>query len=265
MPRYGFTRRHPQLTLCPLVRLFAATSCSNDEFVENDDSTQQVVKSEKDLFRFIYDGKEYAEEYEIIDSIMVFKNAEIGDLICSLESNPEVATLNYPDGLVHYFKSNKEFEEYIQSENFINEDIETRLLYPRYLVSLTLRVYQDTDFGGEMLMYTNPIEVPSMKNAYNQRPPLAFKDFNDIISSFQFTSTVLSSQFTPNKSCTKAIVTFYEHEDYVGGNISYLITPDAPNASHNNLKNVKRCPGCKTNMNDRISSFKIVAYAWHEN
>ena len=34
------------------IGLFASTSCSNDEFVENDDSTQQVVKSEKDLSVF---------------------------------------------------------------------------------------------------------------------------------------------------------------------------------------------------------------------
>lgn len=240
------------------IGLFASTSCSNDEFVENDDSTQQVVKSEKDLFRFIYDGKEYAEEYEIIDSIMVFKNAEIGDLICTLESNPEVATLNYPDGLVHYFKSNKEFEEYIQSESFINKNIETRAFNNIFLTSVNLKVYQDTDFGGEMLAYNTFIWVPTMKNANNETNLMLRKDFNDIISSFEFYGATINPPVTPPDGFRSAIVTFYEHEDYVGGNISYIITPESPYISHNNLKNVKRCPGCKTNMNDRISSLKIL-------
>lgn len=95
------------------ICMLSITSCSNENLIGN--------TSPKEVFKFKYQGVQYAAEYDIIDSTMVFIDPEISDIVCNLESDPYVATLTYPDGLVEYFNSNKELEKCIEAGEFSNE------------------------------------------------------------------------------------------------------------------------------------------------
>lgn len=224
-------------------------SCSNEEIVE--------TPSSKEIFKFKYQGIQYAAEYEVIDSTMIFTDSRIADIVCRLESDVSVATLTYPNGLVEYFDSNEELIKCIKAGEITYENINSRAT-PEILVSLTLKVYEHSDFRGEVLTFNNPVLIPDMRNVYNSSHLMEYKDFNDRISSFQLVGILSPLPLFPSvKGYHSAIVTFYEDINYAYGSASFLIDRDHPQISHNNFQKVKRCSYCKYNMNDRTSSIKL--------
>lgn len=233
------------------IIVLAIVSCSNESFVDK--------TSIKEIFKFKYQGVEYAAEYEVVDSTMIFTDPEISDIICNLESDPYVATLTYPDSLVEYFNSNEELKRAIEAGKISNGNMNSRANSNVALVALTLKVYEHSDFRGEMLTFNGPLEIPNMADVYNAPSPMVPKDFNDKISSFQLDGTLISLPPPSHtiKTHFKAIVTFYEDINYAYGSASFLIDRDHPQVSHNNFQKVKRCSYCKYNMNDRTSSIKL--------
>lgn len=242
------------------IGILTIGSCTNEDIM---DVIPQVKSQEmdktlsKEIFKFKYHGIQYAAEYEVADSTMIFTDPEISDIICNLESDPLVATLTYPDGMVEYFDSNSDLEEKIEMGDISDESINSRVVLPP-LVSLTLRVYEDADFKGDMLTFDGPFECPY----FIPRPPYVSvgKTWDNIISSFQLIGGVLPLpllSYPTIKIYNRAIVTFYEDEYYAYGSASFLIDRANPQISHSNFKKVKRCPSCKYNMNDRTSSIKL--------
>lgn len=93
---------------------------------------------------------------------MIFTDLEISDIICNLESDPYVATLTYPDGLVEYFNSNEELERAIKAGKISNGNMDSRANSNVALVALTLKVYEHSDFRGEMLTFNGPFECANI-------------------------------------------------------------------------------------------------------
>lgn len=230
-----------------LICMLTIASCSNDSLV--------ATSSQKEVFKFKYQGVQYAAEYEIVDSTMMFTDPEISDIVCNLESDPYVATLTYPDGLVEYFDSNRDLEENIKKGEISYQAINSRAVIPS-IISVTVIVYEHADFLGEYIYYSAPISIPDMANAYNYPltgGPYDYKNFNDKISSFKMNGGA-STSISGHKG---AIITFYEDINYAYGSASFLIDGANPQISHSNFKKVKRCSYCKYNMNDRTSSIKL--------
>ena len=167
------------LKMMAFISIFVSiTSCSNENTLENMLPAENKVHS--DSFRFRYQGVEYTAEYELQDSTIVFINPEIGNMLSKLNNNPNTSTLTYSNGTIEYFDSTKELELFVEEKFQRSDNAQTRLSMA-YLTSITLKVYEHKDFGGEVLTYNGPIEVPNMKNAYNKK----LSNFKSTISSIQ--------------------------------------------------------------------------------
>ncbi len=120
-----------------------------------------------------------------------------------------------------------------------------------FLTSITLKVYEHKDFGGEVLTYNGPIEVPNMKNAYNtSATPTKPKDFNDIITSFKLIGSRRATTGTlPENAAMSAIVIFYKDADYKSSSKAFILDVNHQEISHTNFK--------KIDFNDKVSSFKL--------
>lgn len=251
-------------TIVFIIGVLVITSCSNDSQINDVLPTKSRSienASQKDIFNFKYKEVFYSAEYDIVDSTMIFVDSEIADMICNLESDPYVATLNYPDGMVEYFDSNKDLEESVKANKVIYKTPKKELSY-WVLLGMQLKVYEHADFQGEMLSFQPRFECPDMRNVYNAPLMGNIVDFNDKISSFQLIGSLVHNSSLPllgpnTKVYHTGIVTFYEDANYAYGSASFLIDRDHPQISHSNFKKVKRCPTCKYNMNDRTSSIKL--------
>lgn len=229
-------------------------SCTDDGFEDKSSGVNNVLQ--KEVFKFKYQGVQYAAEYDIVDSTMIFTDPEIADIICNLESDPYVATLTYPDGMVEYFNSNEELTKSIELGKISTSNVSSRVNY-NVLVSLTLKVYEHADFQGDVLTFDGPFE---WANIGAVRPPAVIvgKNWDNIISSFQLVGGVATGPLPPYMEFHhSAIVTFYEEPNFSYGSASFLIDRDHPQISHNNFKKVKRCSYCKYNMNDRTTSIRL--------
>lgn len=233
------------LKMMVFISIFVSiTSCSNENTLENMLPAENKVHS--DSFRFRYQGVEYTAEYELQDSTIVFINPEIGNMLSKLNNNPNTSTLTYSNGTIEYFDSTKELELFVEEKFQRSDNAQTRLSMA-YLTSITLKVYEHKDFGGEVLTYNGPIEVPNMKNAYNYGVPMIPKDFNDIITSFKLTGSRRVG--TPENAEMSAIVIFYRDSNYKSSSKAFILNVDHQEISHTNFK--------KIDFNDKVSSFKL--------
>lgn len=174
-------------------------------------------------------------------------------MIDKLENNPNVATLTYPDGMVEYFDSNEEFEDFIKNAKASN--IKTYAVIPtnKFFTGMNLKIYEDLDFQGEVLNYYEPISVPDMRNATNIKTAVELpKDFNDKVSSFQLIGNLVQLSpglpIPPNVHHT-AVVVFYRNFNYESKSKSFMIDTNNPQVSHNNFRKIK--------FNDKPSSLKL--------
>lgn len=225
------------------------TSCSNEDTLES--MLPVEVKAHCDIFKFRYQGVEYAAEYELKDSTMAFVNPEVGNMLSELNNNPNTSTLTYSNGTIEYFDSTKEMERFIEEKFQRSNDVQTKVNVA-FLTSITLKVYEHKDFGGEVLTYNGPIEVPNMRNAYNtSASPIIPKDFNDKISSFKLTGSRIasSSGLLPENATLSAIVIFYKDANYKSSSKAFILDMSRNEISHSNFRNIK--------FNDKISSFKL--------
>lgn len=236
------------LKMMALIPIFVSiTSCSNVDPLESMSATENKVHN--NALRFKYQGVEYAAEYELKDSVMIFTDPTINEMLSELNNNPNSATLTYPDGMIEYFNSSNELEEFLNKENAITRGAALNSPYVYIINSLTLKVYEHADFKGEVLTYNGYKEIPNMVNAYNTGIPTVPKNFNDIISSFQLTVTRQISMSIPDNKYPSAVLIFYKDAYYKSSSKAFILDMDHSQISHTNFRNIK--------FNDKISSFKL--------
>ena len=239
------------------IFILAITSCSNEELSEimlPAETRATVNAPQKEFLKFKYQGVQYTAEYEIQDTAMIFTDPEITNMMCEIENNPNLATLTYPDGMVEYFNSDKELEEFIENGKAFSINTYSILPPSKILTSITLKVYEDFDFQAEVITYNGPTSVPDLHNATNITNLVELhKNFNDKISSFQLTGNLvqLNPNFPPPAGTLHhaAIVTFYKAINYESKTKSFMIDTNNPQVSHNNFKKIK--------FNDETSSIKL--------
>ncbi len=222
-------------------------SCDNESVWDVIPSDQSEMTTEN-LFKFKYHGIEYYAEYELRGSTKIFKDEQIGEMLENLENNPNGAILNYPDGLVEFFDSTEEFKEYIKSLK--NEEATTTksdVVVRNYISSFSVSIYEDANYKGGEYSWTGNKRISRLSslNSPIVTAPENFKAFDNTISSFKFKGSVKTialpinpgeDQWGPDGGITtplptmytKAILTFYDEEDFRGKAVSYIITADAP-------------------------------------
>lgn len=220
-----------------LIAISAMTSCNEVETSCMNQLMDETTPTEN-VLQIKYQGNLYNIKYTMQnDTTKVFNNPKIEELVERL-NNGNYSNITHENGLVEYFDTTKELEKCIQ--NLLNESkIQTRISggTPRF-TKCTLIVYENNNYGGKSLTYTNNVSVPDMRNALNARPPMLFTNFDDMISSFKFSGTV-SNTFPNNNNYGKAIVTFYKDLNYTSTAKSYVITPINKSASVSNFKDIK--------------------------
>lgn len=222
------------------------TSCSNEDTLES--MLPAEAKIHNNAFKFKYQGVEYTAEYKLKDSVMVFINPIMDDILSELNNNPNISSLTYPNGMIEYFNSTKELESFIEKE-FLNDNTAQTRLSMAVLTSITLKVYEHADFGGKVLTYNGPTEIPNMKNAYNSGSIIIATDFDDIISSFQLIGSRRITSIFPDNAALSAIVIFYKDANYKSSSKAFILDMDHQQISHSNFKKIK--------FNDQVSSFKL--------
>jgi len=237
-------------TMAFIAALSLNTSCYNEK-IEDLFSVTEVRTNDKEFFIFKYQGVEYATEYYLADTTRVYTDPNVAEIISKLESNPNVSTLTYPNGMIEYFDSSKELETFIEKKEKSNSNTAQTRLSIVLLTSIKLEVYEHINFEGEVLTYNNAIEVPDMRNAYNNPDLVTIrKNFNDKISSFRLTgSRSKVANFFPKNFALSAIVLFYQDINYEGGIRGFVLDIDHEQISHHNFRKIK--------FNDKVSSFKL--------
>lgn len=229
------------------ISIFASiTSCSNEDTLESIFPTE--IKVHKDTFKFRYQGVEYIADYELKDSTMLFTDSTINNLLTKLNQNPNTSTLTYPNGVVEYFDSNQDLEDFLKRGNAINRSEMLNTLYFSAITSITLKVYEHAKFEGEVITYNGYTEVSNMKNAYNAGIPNVPKNFNDIISSFQLNATRQQVIKTEGKRLS-AVLIFYQDANFKGSSKAFILDMQHSQITLENFKSI--------NFNDKISSFKL--------
>lgn len=232
-----------------LIVVSAMTSCNEAETSCMNQLMSETIPTEN-LLQIKYQGTLYNIEYSMQDdTTMIFNNPKMGELVENLNSG-NYSNITHENGLIEYFDTPEELEKCIRNLLLNESRIQTRIPggTPRF-TNCTLIVYEHKDYGGRSLTYTNNVSVPDMRNALNARPPMLFTNFDDIISSFKFSGTVINT-IPNNNNYGKAIVTFYKDPNYKSTAKSYVITPINKSASVSNFKD--------KNFNDVISSLKVV-------
>lgn len=223
------------------------TSCSNLDPLESMSTTEN--KAHYNVLKFKYKGVEYTAKYELKDSVMIFADPIINDMLSELNNNPNSATLTYPNGMIEYFDSSKELDEFLNKENTITRSVPQNNFNVYLITSLTLKVYEHADFKGKVLTYNGYLNIPNMKNAYNLGVPYVATNFNDIISSFQLTVTRQILIGNAGNKCPSAILIFYKDANYKSSSKAFILDMDHSQISLANFKRIK--------FNDQISSFKL--------
>lgn len=236
------------LKMMAFISIFVSIiSCSNLDPLESMSTTENKVHY--NVLKFKYQGVEYTAKYELKDSVMIFADPIINDMLSELNNNPNSATLTYPDGMIEYFNSSKELDEFLNKENTITRGVAQNNFNLYVITSLTLKVYEHADFKGKVLTYNGYKEIPNMKNAYNLGVPYLPTNFNDIISSFQLTVTRRITMGTPVNEYPSAILIFYKDANYKSSSRAFILDMNHQQISLANFKSIK--------FNDQISSFKL--------
>ena len=236
-------------------------SCSNEDFLAIPDSPPEAVVS--NLFKFKYQGVEYTAEYIMEGSEKVFKDTQMGEMLQALENNPVGASITYPDGMVEYFDSTEEFEEYVKSIS-MEEPATTKAgtsMVITGLSSFTVSIYVDGNYGGGSYSWSGPKQIAKLSSLDS---PLVVKDpafFNNTITSFKFEGQVKTFEVNtgnpwlpgggitgpPTTVYSSAILNFYDEENYKGKVKSYVITKDSPTINVSNMGD----------FNDKASSLTV--------
>lgn len=232
------------------ILILVVTSCSNEELMEAVLPAETAAQSnaiEKNLFHFKYQGVQYAAEYNLEDSTMVFTDPAMAEMLSKLDNNPDVSTLTYPNGAVQYFDTSKELENFLEKGR--DNTPQTKLTFSQ-IKSITLKIYEHADFKGDVLTYNSAVAVPHMSNAYNSLHLMEYKDFNDIASSFKLSCYRIGSLH--GGECS-AVVVFYRDAEYKSTSKAFVLDKDHDEISLANFKKIK--------FNDVISSFNLYTTA----
>lgn len=225
------------------------SSCNNEsESVWDVIPSDQTEMTTENLFKFKYHGIEYYAEYELQGSTKIFKDEQIGEMLQNLENNPNGAILNYPDGLVEYFDSTEKFKEYIKSLK--NEEAPTTksdVIVRKYLSNFSVSIYEHADYKGDEYSWSGSKRISRLSSLNSPIivNPEYYEAYDNTISSFKFKGSVKTmtlparpweDQWGPEggtttplpNTYTKAVLTFYDEEDFKGKAVSYMITADKP-------------------------------------
>lgn len=236
------------LKMMAFISIFVSiTSCSNVDPLESISTTEN--KAHYNVLKFKYQGIEYTAEYELKDSVMIFTNPIINNMLSELNNNPNIATLTYSNGMIEYFNSSNELDEFLNKEKTITKSVaqnNNNIFYPTVINYITLKVYEHADFKGKVLTFNGFTAAVNMKNVYNTLYDPT--NFNDIISSFQLTAT--RQYGTPNKDAyPSAILVFYKDAHFKSSSKAFILDMKHTQISLANFKSIK--------FNDQISSFEL--------
>lgn len=208
-------------------------SCSNEEFQIEEPRSEPEVRTDNPLsFSFTYQGKEYHSDYILeTDSTWILANKEVEELMMKFAEIPTISLLVKEDGSMEYFDNLELLDECLEVKKK-NSKITKATANTAFL-----SVWKDANNEGYWAGYDiNFIYTDAGKCAY------VGKKLNDEISSFQLYGER---------------VTFYEHSDFQGSNITFVSSTNFSAAL--NLKALPRILVGKVvgNWNDVISSFIV--------
>ena len=229
-------------------------SCYNED-IPVLSQREQIETSQ--TIRFKYLGKEYLAEFEMKDSLRLFKDKALGEMLQKLENDSLCSTITYPDGMVEYFNSIEDFEKCVNTLK--EENISSKSIPFTVLVEITLKIYEHENYQGENYIYRGETFVSNLGNATNMPvlgpiSPDVYEDFNDKMTSFQFIGSVrtydLSIQPAPTHN-VRAMVTFYQDAEYKSKAMAYIINAQNPQVL---------VPNIGRDFNDEASSIKMTYY-----
>ena len=253
------------------------TSCSQDDEIFNENSTQEVesrsANTTEEKIDFYYKGERYQTvSYLQGDSIIGIENPEIEKLLLELDAKPNLVTFAYPDGTCEYFDdaesfhANKErvFAMSKERENWASTfpSISTRGLVdlPNFgennenIANLFLHDddnYEDTRVEFDLKKGQNKIEIPHLK-------PHGMNDKTTSFCAFTLQDTQnffeLFEDDNYKSHCFSFLVTMTTNVGFIQGEKG-LVTGGmfcCPDLKNIHVKGTKR-----SSWNDRITSVRI--------
>ena len=240
-----------------MASVMVLASCTNDDFLAVQENPVETATS--DFIKFKYQGVEYTAEYVMQDTVRVFKDAQIGNMLQRLENNPNSAIIYYPDGMVEYFDSTKDFEDYIKTIR-IQETATTKAPITLYgLTNFTVSIYEHENYGGRVFTWSGERNIADLSDPENTHSIMLANNFDNLMTAFKFIGTVTAYDFDtdpwqpggepsiPPTFRGDAMLTFYDGTNYTGQAVSYVITRDAPQVLVSNIGK---------GFNDKASSLK---------
>ena len=224
----------------------AFVSCSDNEF-DGDSQTSQSP----DVFTFIYDGVTYSSEYELLeDSVISFFDKDVAQMYNELDSMPQLATWERPDGLIEYFENS---EIAMKKLGLKTGEVNAEL---RAATSVTVGVmlYKDWYLTGTSLGY-GMSEACSGIARFEETiyPTTTHINLNDEVTSIGVYGL----------NCPSGALLIYEDINY-GGKSLVLSFGRVLNYYVNNLGDYKLKSGSlfssSKSWNDQASSLKLATY-----
>lgn len=188
-----------QLFLLFLLSAFLF-SCSNEfEEIKTQENTDELLSGQT---QFTYKGKIYSSNYEIVNSVFVYENKEVDELLTSLYENPTLAAYVGENGDMEYFDNIEEMKAIKEKEISVTRAISTRA-FP-FPANRGVTFYEYPNYERASITY-GPVE-----EALGRIP----KWWNDNFSSLA------------TNSCS---VTLYRDKDFTGASITFgynICVPD---------------------------------------
>lgn len=255
------------------------TSCSQDDEIFNENSTQAVesrsANTTEEKIDFYYKGERYQTvSYLQGDSIIGIENPEIEKLLLELDAKPNLVTFVYPNGTYEYFDDSESFQaekERVFAMSIEREKWESLLptITPRGLIDMPNigennenianlflhddRNYEDTKIELDLKKGEKKMEVAHLKHPYGM---------NDKTTSFcAFTMQDTQNLFELfeddhyKSHCFSFLVTMTTHIGLNSGERALAVPHGefcCPNLKNIHVKGTKR-----SSWNDRITSVRI--------
>lgn len=209
-------------------------------------NTSNGLITELGTYEFLYNGKHYSSNYEIVNDSMIFEDKSVRDVINEINSYKNVVTWVHPNEELEFI-TNFEEEKYLKASSTQLKsapgDAGPVFEYP------FLRVWEDSKLKGKNISYDcNGV----LYDTYSRACPLAHK-----ISSLDY-------KYTARVKSKYAIAALYysPRTDSFGVPLAPFYTiyfsADSNEPYHyiHYLKSYKLYPGSSTNWNDKVQHVK---------
>lgn len=246
-----------------LTGLFSCQQVEDISFLSSEKeelSVEENVVIENDMFRFIYKGKTYVSEFQIVGENVIFLDEAVANLAEKFSQNEKLAIYIHSDGTPEYFDSSKDLEASLFFEKYLATRAGLEL---NVTESGVLTIFEDSKCKGESWKYTinsttTHIELANLGDHWNDRISSV-----DMVCNYQVVSG--DNQYPrPSNHGNKCIATFYEHENYEGASVWFSVDPSYPHSYIHYFKSLPLYPGSSKNWNDRATSLKFSFDSWRE-